>query len=202
MKSVITDEFESLKKYFLKEVIIFKNELLQSSITKTPENHSERLIGHLESQIFFLQRELKDKNQLVNSLLDQISKCNDIIKSNQELSKNNVKPLENKILIKQDRFIETTATTNKESKKSSKKKKKLNNETPFEEKSEKCTSQQNTSISGSNNSKSDKTRSGKSSRSKTDNEKDHKQKSVIVLGDSMSVVGRSRGNCRETVKYV
>ena len=86
VKSVITDEFESLKKSFLKEVIIFKNELLQSSIAKTPENHSERLIGHLESQILFLQRELKEKNQLVNSLLDQISKCNDIITSNQELS--------------------------------------------------------------------------------------------------------------------
>ena len=88
LKSVITDEFESLKKSFLKEVIIFKNELSQLSIAKTPENHSERLIGHLESQILFLQRELKEKNQLVNSLLDQISKCNDIIKSNQELSKN------------------------------------------------------------------------------------------------------------------
>ena len=85
LKSVITDEFESLKNIFLKEVIIFKNELLQSSIAKTPENHSERLIGHLEIQILFLQRELKEKNQLVNSLLDQISKCNDIIKSNQEL---------------------------------------------------------------------------------------------------------------------
>ena len=94
LKSVITDEFESLKKSFLKEVSIFKNELLQSSIAKTLENHLERLIGHLESQILFLQRELKEKNQLVNSLLHQISKCNDIIKLNQGLSKNNVKPLE------------------------------------------------------------------------------------------------------------
>ena len=157
MKSVITDEFESLKKSFLKEVIIFKNELLQSIIAKTPENHSLRLIGHLESQIFFLQRELKEKHQLVNSLLDQISKCNDIIKSNQELSKNNKKLLENKILIKQDR---STTTTNKESKKSGKKNEL--NETPSEEKSEKCISQQNTSISGSNNNKSDKTKNDKS----------------------------------------
>ena len=94
---------------------------MQSSIAKTPANLSERLIDHLESQILFLQRELKGKNQLVNSLLDQVSKCNDIIKSNQELSKNNVKPLENKTLIKQDRFIETTTTTNKECKKSGKK---------------------------------------------------------------------------------
>ena len=91
LKSVITDEFESLKKSFLQEVITFKNELLQTSLAKTPENHSERLIGHLESQILFLQRELKEKDQLVNSLLDQISKCNDIRKTNQELQKNHVK---------------------------------------------------------------------------------------------------------------
>ena len=32
----------------------------------TPENHSERLASHLESQILFLQRELKEKDQLVN----------------------------------------------------------------------------------------------------------------------------------------
>ena len=96
LKSVITDEFESLKKYFWKEVIIFKNELLQSSIAKTPEDHSGRSIGHLESQILFLQRELKETDQLVNSLLDHISKCNDIIKTNQELSKNNVNPFEKK----------------------------------------------------------------------------------------------------------
>ena len=63
-------------------------------------------------------------------------------------------------------------------------KKKELNETPSEEKSDKCNSQQNTSISGSN-SKSDKTKSVKSSTSKTDNKKDHRQKSVIILGNSM-----------------
>ena len=207
MKSVITDEFESLKKSLLKEVIIFKNELLQSSVAKTADNDSERLIGHLESQILFLQRELKEKNQLLNSLLDQISKCNDIITSNQELSRNNVKPLENKTLVKQDRFIETTTTTNKESKKSGKKNEL--NETPSEEKSEKCTSQQNTSISGSNKNKSDKTKSDKSSASKTDNKKkNHKQKSLIILGDSMikhvnvwEISRKLQGNCKVYVKH-
>ena len=160
----------------------------------------------MESQILFLQRELKEKNYLVNSLLDQISKCNDIIKSNQELSKNNVKPLEYKTLIKQNRFIKTTTTINKESKNSGKKNEL--NETPSEEKSEKCTSQQNTSISGSNNNKSDKTKSDKSSTSKTDNEKNHKQKSVIILGDSMikhvdgwEISRRLQGNCKVYVKH-
>ena len=139
----------------------------------------------------------------MNSLLDQISTCNDIIKSNQELSKNNVKPLENKTLIKQDRFVETTTTTTKESKKSGKENEL--NETPSGKKSEKCTSQQNTSISGSNNNKSDKTKSDKSSAPKTDNEKSHKQKSIIILGDSMikhvngwEISRKLQGNCSET----
>ena len=108
--------------------------------------------------------------------------------------------------MKQDRLIETTATTNKESKKSGKKNEL--NETPSEEKSEKCISQRNTSISGSNNNKSDKTKSDKSSTSKTDNEKNHKQKSVIILGDSMikhvngwEISRKLQGNCKVYVKH-
>ena len=123
LKSVIADEFESLKKSFLQEVITFKNKLLQTSLVKTPENHSERLIGHLESQILFLQRELNEKNRLVNSLLDQLFKCNDIIRVNQESSsKNKVKPFENDSSTNQDKFTETNTTANKENNKSGKKK--------------------------------------------------------------------------------
>ena len=61
LKSLITNEFESLKKSFLREVIIFKNELLQSIIVKAPE-----IDRYLENQILFLQRGLKEKNQVVN----------------------------------------------------------------------------------------------------------------------------------------
>ena len=58
----------------------------------------------------------------MNSLLDQICKCNDIIKTNLELKKNNVKPFEKKTLIKlTDRLTETTTKINKESKKLSNK---------------------------------------------------------------------------------
>ena len=208
LKSVITDEFESLKKYFLQEVITFKNKLLQTSLAKTPDNHSERLIGHLESQILFLQRELNEKNQLVNSLLDQLSKCNDIIKINQESSsKNKVKPFESDSSTNQDKFTETNTTANKESNKSGKKNEL--NETPSEEKNDKSNSQQNTIIRGSNNNKSEKTRSDKLLASKTDdNKKDHKQKTVIILGDSMikhvngwEISRKLQGNCKVYVKH-
>ena len=50
---------------------------------------------------------------------------------------------------------------------------------------EKCNSQQNTSINGSNNNKQEKAKSDKYSTSKPENKKDHKQKSVIILGESM-----------------
>ena len=39
-KPVITDEFESLRKSFLQEVITFKNELSQTSLAKKSENQS------------------------------------------------------------------------------------------------------------------------------------------------------------------
>ena len=54
LKSVINDEFESLKRSFLKEVVIFKNELLQLSIAKTPENHSEIIIFYMLVQMTFV----------------------------------------------------------------------------------------------------------------------------------------------------
>ena len=160
----------------------------------------------MESQILFLQRGLNEKNQLVNSLLDQLSKCNDIIKVNQESSsKNKVKPFENDSSTNHDQFAETNTTANKESKKSGKKNEL--NETPSEEKNDKSNSQQNTSISGSNNNKSEKTKSDKLLASKTDNKKDHKQKSVI-FGDSMikhvngwEISQKLQGNCEVYVKH-
>ena len=54
----------------------------------------------------------------------------------------------------------------------------------------------------------DKTKSDKSSASKTDNEKNHKQKSVIILGDSMikhvngwEISRKLQGNCKVSVKH-
>ena len=57
----------------------------------------------------------------MNSLLDQISKCNKYYKDNQELSKNKVKPFENKTLIEEDQFIETAAKLIKQAKNQAKK---------------------------------------------------------------------------------
>ena len=57
----------------------------------------------------------------MNSLLDQISKCNKYYKDNQELSKNKVKLFENKTLIEEDQFIETVAKLIKQAKNQAKK---------------------------------------------------------------------------------
>ena len=69
LKSNITDEFDCLKKSFFKEVNIFKNEILQPSAENIPDHYSERVISHLEEQIVFLRDELKEKDQLIHSLL-------------------------------------------------------------------------------------------------------------------------------------
>ena len=62
-----------------------------------------------------------------------------------------------------------------------------------------------TKVLMTNNSKSSRTKSNKSSTSETDNKRDHKQKSVIILGDSM--IKHVNGwevlrKLQETVKYM
>ena len=45
----------------------------------------------LKGQIAFLRDELKEKGQLINSLLEELFKCNNTIKISQELSKKKYK---------------------------------------------------------------------------------------------------------------
>ena len=100
MKSNIIDTFDCLKKSFFKEVNnIFKNALLQPSAENEPDHYWERLISHLEEQII-LWDELKEKDELIHSLLEKLPKFNDTVKISQELSKSNTKSFEKKLFQK------------------------------------------------------------------------------------------------------
>ena len=70
---------------------------MQPSAENAPDHYSERLTSHLEEQIVFLRDELKEKDQPIHSLLEQLPKCNDTIKISQELSKNSTKSFEKKL---------------------------------------------------------------------------------------------------------
>ena len=79
----ILEEFSNVKSSFLTEVKSFKNELLQSYVTPSPSKQVhrnlmseilERFINHLEEQISFLRGQLRNKDKIINSLINQFSK--------------------------------------------------------------------------------------------------------------------------------
>ena len=71
------------------EVKSFKNEFLQSHVKHSPSKHvygnstseiSERFINHLEEQISFLREQLRNKDKIINSLINQLSKNSEVIR--------------------------------------------------------------------------------------------------------------------------
>ena len=76
----ILEEFRYIKSSFLTEVKRFKNEFLQSCVKHSPsEQVNENLtneiwkkfINQLEEQISFLREQLRNKDKIINSLINQ-----------------------------------------------------------------------------------------------------------------------------------
>ena len=79
----ILEEFRDMKSPFLTEVKNFKNEFLQSCVKHSPSEQvnanstneiSERFINQLEEQISFLREQLRNKDNIISSLINQLSK--------------------------------------------------------------------------------------------------------------------------------
>ena len=79
----ILEEFRDMKSSFLTEVKNFKNEFLQSRVKHSPSEQinanstneiSERFINQLEEQISFLREQLRNKDNIISSLINQLSK--------------------------------------------------------------------------------------------------------------------------------
>ena len=81
-KSGIMDDFDRLKQAFFSEANRFKEELLESNIVDRPQGISERLNKQLQNHTEFLREELRNKNNMINCLLEQLSKRDDTIFSN------------------------------------------------------------------------------------------------------------------------
>ena len=78
-KNSVIEEFDALKSSFFAEVNLFKNKHLSSYLNDISMNNSERLIKHLQNNINFLREQLKNKVEIINSLLRQLSKHDDIV---------------------------------------------------------------------------------------------------------------------------
>ena len=79
----ILEEFRNMKSLFLTEVKSFKNEFFQWCVKHSPSEQvyrnstseiSERFINHLEEQILFLREQFRNIDNIINSLINQLSK--------------------------------------------------------------------------------------------------------------------------------
>ena len=77
------EKFRNMKSYFLTEFKSFKNDFLQSCVKHAPGERvhanttsetAKRFINHLEDQISFLKGHLINKDKIISSLIDQLSK--------------------------------------------------------------------------------------------------------------------------------
>ena len=71
-KNSIIEEFDALKLSFFAEVNSFKNKHLNSCLNGVSINNSECLIKLLQDNINFLREQLKNKDGIINSLLQQL----------------------------------------------------------------------------------------------------------------------------------
>ena len=71
--------FIDFNRHFFSEVNRFKEELLESNIVDRPQDMSERLVKQLQDHTEFLMEELRNKNNMINCLLEQLSKSDDTI---------------------------------------------------------------------------------------------------------------------------
>ena len=78
-KSSIVDHFDRLKQVFFSELNRFKEELLESNIVDRPQDTSERLVKQLQDHTEFLREELRNKNNMINCLLEQLLRRDDTI---------------------------------------------------------------------------------------------------------------------------
>ena len=86
----ILEEFRNMQYSFLKEVKSFKNEFLESSVKhslseqvheNSTNEKSDRFINHLEQQISFLREQPKNKDKIINSLINQLSKNSEVMQT-------------------------------------------------------------------------------------------------------------------------
>ena len=72
-KDSVIEEFEALKSSFLAEVDSFKKRHLNFCGYAVSVENSERLIKQLQEDITFLREQLKNKDDVIHSLLQPVS---------------------------------------------------------------------------------------------------------------------------------
>ena len=78
-KVSVIEEFDALKSSLLAEADSFKKRHLISCGNDVLAENSERLIKQLQEDITFLREQLKNKDQVIHSLLQQLAKRDNVV---------------------------------------------------------------------------------------------------------------------------
>ena len=78
-KGSVIEEFDALKSSFVAEVDSFKKRHLISCGNDVLAENSERSIKQLQEDITFLREQLKNKDELIHSLLQQLAKRDNVV---------------------------------------------------------------------------------------------------------------------------
>ena len=80
-KEDLIEDFDKLKNAFFAEVKSFKDKVLDSfeNVVDYPTDGSKIFTAHILEEVYFLRKQLKSKDEMINSLLNQLAKCNDML---------------------------------------------------------------------------------------------------------------------------
>ena len=80
-KEDLIEDFDNLKKVFFAEVKSFKDKFLDSfgNVVVSPTDGSKIFTAHILEEVYFLRKQLKSKDEMINSLLNQLAKYNDML---------------------------------------------------------------------------------------------------------------------------
>ena len=86
-KEDLIEDFDKLKNAFFAEVKSFKDKVLDSfeNVVDSPADGSKTFTAHILEEVYFLRKQLKSKDEMINALLNQLAKSNDML----QLQKNN-----------------------------------------------------------------------------------------------------------------
>ena len=75
------EDFDKLKNAFFAEVKSFKDKVLDSfeNVVGSPTDVSKTFTAHILEEVYFLRKQLKSKDEIINSLLNQLAQCNDML---------------------------------------------------------------------------------------------------------------------------
>ena len=76
-KEDLIEDFDKLKNAFFADVKSFKDKVLDSfeNVADSPTDGSKIFTAHILEEVYFLWKLLKSKDEMINSLLNQLAKC-------------------------------------------------------------------------------------------------------------------------------